>query len=362
MTAPLKERIVRHISMNGPLPLAEYMHWCMADKTHGYYQTETVFGRTGDFVTAPEISQMFGELIGVWLISAWRELGSPGAFNLVEIGPGQGTLIADILRATKVDQAFRNAMSIHLIETSPQLIARQRETLSNTEVDVAWHPSINNIPKKPTLLVANELLDVLPVRQYVKSDEKWHERAVGLSDDDELSWVLATGTLEPTSLPEGHEDEPDGSVYEISAPRETFVENIAAKISDNTGAALFIDYGHGQSSFGDTFQAIAAHEFADPLKTPGSADLTSHVDFTPLETIVNATECTTYPLMTQGEFLLALGLLERAGALGQHADDATRKRLTEEAERLALPNQMGDLFKVFTFSTTSKLWPFTNET
>ncbi len=359
MTAPLKERIIRHISMNGPLPLAEYMHWCLADKTHGYYQTQNAFGRDGDFVTAPEVSQMFGELIGIWLIKTWHSLDCPSPFNLVELGPGKGTLMRDILRAAKVDSTFLGAAVPILIETSELLITEQQRVLKDYP-NAQWLKSIDALDPAPTLLVANEFLDALPPRQYVKHQSEWFERGVGLNEGNELIWVaLPTSKLEPEALPEGHTQEPDGAIFEISTIRESFVERVANLIHEDTGAALFIDYGHTKSAFGDTFQAIAKHEYADPLEAPGEADLTSHVDFEPLQAIAEKTGCTSMPTITQGEFLLKLGLLERAGSLGAGKSTEEQHRIAHEAERLALPHAMGDLFKVLAFSSGDMLWPFT---
>lgn len=357
MTASLKERIARHIKINGPLPLAEYMHWCLADKTHGYYQNETVFGREGDFVTAPEVSQMFGELIGSWLVSAWQAIGSPASFNLVELGPGNGTLMSDILRTTKLAPAFSEAMSVVLVETSERLIEKQRETLKEAK-NVQWLKSIDEISTAPMLLVANEFLDALPFRQYIKANDKWREHCVGLDENGELTWVLGTGLLEQDGLPYNYEKEPDGAVFEVSTIRESFVERISQMIAERSGAALFIDYGHLESGFGDTFQAIAQHAYSDPLSNPGKADLTSHVDFAPFTNIASRSACYALPPLNQETFLLELGLLERAGKIGSGKSQTEQQQITAQAERLALPHEMGNLFKVFAISSQKNLWPF----
>lgn len=358
MTALLIDRIKRHIQTNGPLPLAEYMHWCLADKTHGYYQTQNAFGRKGDFITAPEVSQMFGELIGVWLIKTWHTLGSPTPFSLIELGPGNGTLMNDILRAVRVDPEFLAGARVTLVETSERLVSKQRKKLSGFE-NIEWQQSLDEAPSMPSLIVANEFLDALPFRQYVKADGQWRENCVGLNDDGELSWVLGSGILDPDSLPTRHDKESEGAVFEISTVRETIVENIAHRLSEKGGAALLIDYGHAKSGFGDTFQGISAHSHTDPLLNPGEADLTSHVDFEPLVSVAEKSGCVAMPVLTQGEFLLRLGLLERAGALGSGKSADEQKRITLEAERLALPQEMGDLFKVLAVSSEPNLWPFT---
>ncbi|MEM7290209.1 MAG: SAM-dependent methyltransferase, partial [Pseudomonadota bacterium] len=207
-------------------------------------------------------------------------------------------------------------------------------------------------------ILGNEFLDALPSRQYVKSKNVWRERCVGLDDNEDLTWVLGSGVLASDDLPTGHAQEPDGSVFEISTIRESFVERLCDLISENKGAALLIDYGHGQSGFGDTFQAVADHQFTDPLMEPGLADLTSHVDFEPLMKIASGKHCQAMPLVTQGEFLLEMGLLERAGLLGADKSHEDQQAITRQAERLALPDQMGNLFKVLAISSGPELWPF----
>ena len=357
MKDTLEHRIIRHIQMSGPLPLAEYMHWCLFDRTHGYYTTQNVLGRSGDFITAPEISQMFGEIIGVWLIQTWKSLDRPCAFNLVELGPGNGTLMKDILRAAQVEPDFLAAAEIHMIESSENLADKQRRVLNTTD-QIHWHKSMDSLPNKTSIFVANEFLDALPFRQYVKTGSGWFERCVVVNESGNLSWGIGAGKLEEANLPTSHNKEPEGAVFEVSTAREAMIESIGELITINQGAAIIIDYGHLQSGFGDTFQAINAHEFADPLKNPGTADLTSHIDFAPLIATAEELGCNVQPMLTQGEFLIKSGLLERAGILGSNKSPAEQTRITREAERLALPEQMGDLFKVFAFSSVPNLWPF----
>ena len=354
----LVDRIIRHIETSGPLPLAEYMHWCMADRQAGYYRLHTAIGREGDFITAPEVSQMFGELIGVWVRLTWEQMGSPSPFNLVELGPGRGTLMKDLLRATGNAPGFSRAVNVHLVETGEPMAAAQQETLSGIS-GIAWHKALADIPDAPTILLANEFMDVLPVRQYVKSGNRWYERCISVMTPGKLDWCLGSGVLANADLPQGHEQEPQGSVYEVSSVRESYFSNVVERIAEAGGAALIIDYGYAGPAFGETLQALRAHEFADPLHDPGRCDLTAHVDFAALVAVASGTpRIRAHPLITQGQFLLSLGLLERAGKLGQDADEETRARLTREAERLALPNEMGSLFKVLAVSTQESLWPF----
>ncbi len=357
MTSDLESRIKRHVRMNGPLPLAEYMHWCLSDPKAGYYTNRKMIGKDGDFVTAPEISQMFGELIGIWIYKTWQDLGSPSPFNLIEIGPGNGTLMRDILRATGKLPRFLQAARINLVETSPALKTAQKDTLKQYR-NINWCEAPHNVSGAPCLIIANELLDAMPVRQYIKVAGQWHERCIALGDDDRLCWVLGTGTIAPALLPKGHEDETDGSVFETSPSREAYVYSICELLKKNRGAALFFDYGHTHCGFGDTFQAIREHRYADPLDRPGQCDLTSHVDFGSLRRIASDMELFCPPVLDQGSFLLKAGLLERAGELGRGKDEGTQAMLTKQAERLALPDQMGELFKAMAIGSLQELWLF----
>ncbi|MFK5978636.1 MAG: SAM-dependent methyltransferase [Rhizobiaceae bacterium] len=355
MSSPLKQKILRHIEATGPVSIAEYTHICMSDPSQGYYQQQNPIGRAGDFITAPEISQMFGELIGVWCIEAWRQMGEPKAFNLVELGPGRGVLMADLLRAAQSVPKFLAAATITLVESSPKMQELQRKKLDE---QCAWASDISEIPAGPSIFIANEFLDVLPFRQYVKHKSQWMERAIGANATfEELEFTLSSGSIDCRLLPEGSNEEPDGAVFEIAPAREAIVQMVAEHIKKHSGAALFIDYGHTISGFGDTFQAVLKHEFTDPLTAPGKADLTNHVDFFPLTKVAEIANCYLYPTLTQGEFLLAAGLLERAGTLGHGKDEATQARLKSEAERLALPDHMGDLFKCLAFASTKMLLP-----
>ncbi|MGI9351763.1 MAG: class I SAM-dependent methyltransferase [Rhizobiaceae bacterium] len=360
MPETLKDRIKRHIEISGPLPLAEFMHWCMADRHGGYYIANNPIGREGDFITAPEVSQMFGELIGIWTLQTWKQIGSPKRFNLVEMGPGRGYLMRDLLRATKVSEPFQDAVETILVETSAQLIKEQSVTLSGLP-EIKWLGSINELPELPTIVIANEFLDVLPIRQYVKSGNNWCENCIGIDKEGNLTWVLGSGSIHQQFLPNGHETEPEGAVFETSTVRESFIGELADFIGDVSGAALFIDYGHLEPGFGDTFQALQDHTYVNPLSNPGHCDLTSHVDFAALVRCLENTNLEVHPAVTQGEFLLSMGLLERAGSLGMGKSETVQANLKSEAERLALPDQMGNLFKVMAFSTCAELEPFSNQ-
>ena len=346
--APLMDRIKRQIATDGPIGIAEYMSICLSDAHAGYYTNATPFGREGDFVTAPEISQMFGELIGVWCISMWRDMGEPARFNLVEMGPGRGTLMADLLRASAIDAGFLKAVLVHLVEISSPLRKQQAKALSKFDVQIDWVDDIQEVGSLPTIFIGNEFLDALPFRQYVKLGSRWGERVV-VVENNQLVYSIGPGLIDPSLLPAGHGDQPDGTVFEISHAREAVMEFIAQHLIVQRGAALLIDYGHLESGFGDTFQAVAKHKFANPLKSPGKVDLTSHVDFSAFR------KCfltgTIFELSTQANFLLDLGLLERAGSLGQGKTKEEQNDIEQAVERLAGPDTMGELFKVLIASS-----------
>lgn len=349
---PLGERIARRIAAAGPMPLAEYMAICLNDPKDGYYARADTIGAKGDFITAPEVSQMFGELIGVWCYAAWHAMGRPAKVALVEAGPGKGTLLGDMLRAARRFPDLAGAVDIHLIEASAAMIERQHKVIADSHFDARahWHASISELPELPTILVANEFLDVLPIRQYAKAGNVWHERCIGLGDSGSLVWSSGPALIDPSLLPPGAEREPDGAVFELAPAREAWVATLCERLAHHGGMALLIDYGHAESGYGDTFQAVRGHAHADPLGEPGLADLTSHVDFAALARIAAANGANASAIVTQGEFLIAMGLLERAGTLGAKADEVTRQRLQGEVERLAHPDRMGSLFKVLALS------------
>jgi NADH dehydrogenase [ubiquinone] 1 alpha subcomplex assembly factor 7 len=343
----LKRDLRNLIATEGPLTVAHYMALCLGHPRHGYYTTRDPLGTGGDFTTAPEISQMFGELIGLWVVETWVAMGAPERLRLVELGPGRGTLMVDLLRAARLVPAFLAAVDVHLIETSPVLRARQQSALQAASVPVAWHEGVSDVPDGPAIVIANEFFDALPVRQFVRTGEGWRERLVGLDDQGELAFGLAAG-LEPwlTALA------PPGAVLEWPEAALGVMQPLASRVARQGGAALVIDYGYKGPAFDDTLQAVRRHAFADPLAEPGEADLTAHVDFEKLDLAARAGGTRTFRLMTQGDFLRALSIEARTAALkaratpDQSADlNAALKRLTGEGE-----GDMGALFKVFAFA------------
>lgn len=333
MSNPLENIIRELITYNGSLSVAAYWSLCLSHPQHGYYMKRDPLGVQGDFTTAPEISQLFGEMVGIWIAERWHEMGQPEAFYLVECGPGRGTLMADILRVAKILPDFLKAMQIHLIEMSPSFRAKQGEALKGHQL--VWHDDISTLPNNaPIIFIGNEFLDALPIHQYIFQDEQWFERMVGLDEYKNLSWGLLASGMEVRNSPK------TGFVLEISPARESFMADIAEKIKAQGGAGLFIDYGHDQSGYGDTLQAVKDHHYADILKDCGEADITSHVDFGRLSEIVRAKNLSVL-LSGQGEFLKRLGIEIRAEQLAQKSDSISSglHRLIDDAE-------MGKLFRV----------------
>jgi NADH dehydrogenase [ubiquinone] 1 alpha subcomplex assembly factor 7 len=312
---------------------------CLGDPEYGYYRRREPFGPGGDFVTAPDISQVFGELIGLWAVAAWTGLGAPERFVLAELGPGRGTMMADALRAARVRPAFLGAAEIVLVESSPRLREVQAAALSGT--GVAWRERADDLPDGPLIVLANEFFDALPVYQYVRTAGGWAERVIGLDAAGRLQFGLRPGIAPPS---DGSPAAP-GAVLEHRPAAEAIVEALARRIASDGGAALAIDYGHS-GGFGDTLQAIRGHRYEDPLAAPGEADLTAHVDFAALARAAERGGAEAAPLLTQGAFLARLGIARRAAVLAQGKPPEIRAGIAAAVERLAGPAGMGTLFKV----------------
>ena len=324
----LLERLRAEIVQNGPLTVAQYMHRCLHDPRDGYYATRPALGETGDFITAPLVSQMFGEIVGLWAAEVWTRLGSPGRVRLVEVGPGDGTLMSDVLRAAKVAPGFLDAAEVWLVETSEPLRARQRERLG----ELHWAGDLSEVPHgAPLIVIANELLDCLAARQFVQTNDGWVERLVGLDAGGELTFALSA------PAPEG------AMIMEVSAAQEAFASELGALLRREKGAALLIDYGRSEPGFGDTFQALSRHTKVDPLAAPGEADLTVYADFPAVRAAAEAEGCAT-EIAPQGLFLRRLGIEHRAAALARMKPERGDV-LERQLKRLIDPAEMGDLFK-----------------
>ena len=336
----LKAHLLKRISETGPLSLAEYMSEALWHPRLGYYAMRNPLGGQGDFTTAPEISQMFGELIGLALAQSWLDQGAPAPFTLAELGPGRGTLMADALRATTQVPGFLEAAELALLEASPVLREVQHETLG--KFNPQWIEAVEDLPAQPLFAVANEFFDALPIRQFQRDGTQWRERRVGARDG-----ALCFG-LDPTqpqpALAHRLEDTKDGDIVEDCPGSAPIMHALGTRIAKHGGAALIIDYGDWRS-LGDTFQAVQAHTSVDPLAEPGHADLTAHVDF---EALARAAAPASYArLATQGAFLGRLGITPRAERLAEKLQGNALETHLSAYRRLTHPEEMGTLFKVF---------------
>jgi NADH dehydrogenase [ubiquinone] 1 alpha subcomplex assembly factor 7 len=346
----LKAVLAAEIRARGPLSVARFMSLSLGHPSLGYYRRQDPLGLAGDFVTAPEVSQMFGEIVGLWLAEAWSGLGRPAPARLIELGPGRGTLMADLLRATASIESFRRSLSIHLVETSTRLRQLQADRLVGVEVE--WHDELGEVPPGPLLLVANEFFDALPVHQLVRTGQGWVERRIGLAEDGGLIFVLDD---RPSPLSEQIPDRDAaaaGTVAEVSPARAALARQIGARIAASGGVALLIDYGAWtEGPTGDTLQAVRAHAACAPLACPGEADLSAHVDFRALAEAASSGGAAVYGPVPQGTFLRALGIEARALQLLGRASAEQRRELRAGLSRLTDASAMGELFKVLVLAS-----------
>jgi NADH dehydrogenase [ubiquinone] 1 alpha subcomplex assembly factor 7 len=332
------------IAQEGPISVERWMALCLGHPVHGYYRKRDPLGAAGDFVTAPEISQMFGELIGLWAVEVWSHMGRPDPCHLVELGPGRGTLMRDALRAAAVLPEARAAFRVHLVETSPAL--REAQARALTGADPVWHDDLSGLPHGPAIVIANEFLDALPIRQYVRAGGGWRERLVGLSAQGDLVFGLSPEPERGIAA-----DAQDGAVLEAPLAAASVVGALARRMASQGGAALLVDYGHVVSGVGDTLQAVRRHAYADPLADPGEADLTVHVDFARMAQAARAAGAAVHGPATQGDFLRALGIEARAAALARRARPEQARDIDTALARLTDGGEgMGDLFKVLALS------------
>jgi NADH dehydrogenase [ubiquinone] 1 alpha subcomplex assembly factor 7 len=347
----LGRALAARIRATGPLSLADFMAEALTHPTLGYYRRGDPLGAAGDFITAPEISQMFGELIGLWLVDAWERLGRPDPVLMVELGPGRGTLMADALRAAQARPQFGAAVRLHLVEASPDLRARQAAALAPARPE--WHDGLETVPQGPILLVANEFFDALPIRQFQRTEQGWRERMVAFEEAGErFRWVLAppSAAAEALLAPE-QRAAAMGAVAELSPLAQGFAAAIGGRLAQAPGAALIVDYGHDVSAAGDTLQAVRRHAPADPLQDPGEADLTAHVDFAALERAARAAGAATHGPVAQGAFLRGLGIGLRAGRLIARATPEQEKQIRSGLRRLIDETEMGRLFRVLALTS-----------
>lgn len=340
---PLKARILADIRAHGPMPLSQYMRLCLTHPEWGYYKSRDPLGSKGDFVTAPEVSQMFGEMIGVWISIAWQTLGCPNPFVLGELGPGRGTLMADALRALKSQPEMTRAMRLVLLETNDDLRRVQGERLADHHPAFVHEISEFAALDAPLILIANEFFDALPIRQYQFDAGHWHERLIGALGDD-LVWGLSPNPIDTNALPALPAEPENGAIFEDAPLAESTMSEIAALLRRQGGAALVIDYGYTHTQTGATFQGIANHTYADPFADPGRADLTAHVDFARLVAAAQREGAASHIVGTQAQLLEGLGIAQRASAL-QAANPVRADSIGADLARLTGSDQMGDLFK-----------------
>lgn len=349
----LGQKIRTIVETEGPIAFDRFMQLCLGHPQLGYYITRDPFGSDGDFTTAPEISQMFGELIGLWVAETWARQSIKEPVRLVELGPGRGTLMSDALRACRVAPDFLSSIKeICLVETSPILRERQDEKLQGRGVPVRWFDSLAAVPEGPAIYIANEFFDALPVRHFIRADDGWCEKLVGVDADGNFFAGLA-----PEPEPLIRADAPVGSILEISAAGHQCAAELSARVATHGGAALIVDYGHAETSFGETVQALRRHLAVDPLSDPGECDITAHVDFASLKRAATASGAAAHGPITQAEFLKRLGIVQRAQALCANANpthaasvESELRRLTSTDEEIGAGGRMvpgmGELFKV----------------
>jgi SAM-dependent MidA family methyltransferase len=341
-----KELAERIKKSGGALTLADYMGACIAE----YYSTRKPFGKKGDFITSPEVSQMFGELIGAWIADLWTQMGKPEKAMIVEMGPGRGTLSADIMRILSTWPDCRAAMSLHLVENSLALREEQREAVKPYGVEPTFYDRFEDVPPGPLFVIANEFLDALPVRQYVRKNKKWHEKMVIFDEaKGEFTFMLRKDPTD-TTPPKGYPKPIERDIFEVNDGARAVVEMVAKRIAEHNGAALFIDYGEGTPTYGDTIQSYKRHKRVDCLRNPGGQDVTANVDFPALVAVAEPFVNVHGPVM-QGEFLMRLGIVERAEALCLSTNDPIirgKERLA--VRRLTSGTDMGAKFKILGLS------------
>jgi SAM-dependent MidA family methyltransferase len=351
----LEAEIRRRIEVAGPMPVRQYMTLCLNHPEHGYYTTRDPLGRGGDFITSPEISQVFGELLGLWAAEVWRLMGEAENVRLIELGPGRGTMILDALRAVQVVPAFRSALVLHLVELSPVLQERQQQALSALDVPIMWHQQFEEVPDGPAIVLANEMFDVLPVNQAIRQAHGWYERMVVVDSNGKLAFGIAPEVIPlfDQLIPDVVRDAPVGSVYEWRA--DTLPLALGRRVVRQGGAALVIDYGHGKTAPGETLQAVSGHAFVSPLLSPGRVDLTAHVDFQAVGGAAESMGARLHGPVEQARFLRNLGIEQRAAMLMTVAPPEKLADIEGAVKRLLGGGRtdMGKLFKAMAISHPS---------
>ncbi len=338
----LKNLIVSEITNTGPITISRFMEHCLYHKQFGYYSRKNTIGRQGDFITSPEISQVFGELIGAWLAQTWVDRGMPTPFSLVELGPGNGTMMRDILNAMRTLPEFTGSASIILVEKSPTLKDFQKAKLANH--NPTWIENVLDIPEEPLFLIANEFLDALPIRQFKKNNNNWFERSIGLTSNGELHFVYIPSNFN-NELNLLYRDIPNDVIIEISDIAKNILSILSEKLLRHGGVALFIDYGYFEGT-GETLQAVSRHAFSNPLENLGESDLTSQVNFKNIYNLVNNKGLRATNMLSQGKFLMGLGIKSRSELLKEQMSGMQRNLHISAVNRLTDEDKMGSIFQV----------------
>lgn len=355
----LQARLEHRLKTEGPISVAEYMTLCLLDPVDGYYPTRDPLGSDGDFITAPEISQMFGEVLGLWALQCWQDLGRPDKVHLIELGPGRGIMMSDILRAARLDSDFSKAVQVTLIEASAALEAVQAQTLAQASAPIIWAKDLSHVPHGPSIIIGNEFLDCLPIRQFIQKDRftgraGWHERLVTWDEDaDKLAYASSPVAISETVqslLPDAQDTAKNDELLEVCASAHHVLDQINTRFQSHAGRALFIDYGPETTEFGDTLQALKRHEKVGVFSDPGNTDLTARVDFEALQNFAKSIGLESTKTQTQSAFLSRIGLEIRAVALAR-AKPAAKEKIASQMERLTHPDQMGTLFKAICFQS-----------
>ncbi|WP_017931865.1 class I SAM-dependent methyltransferase [Robiginitomaculum antarcticum] len=349
----LKARLLARIDREGPMNIAAYMTACLFDPVDGFYPTRDPLGSEGDFITAPEVSQMFGELLGIFAVQSWRDMGRPETLHLIELGPGRGVMMSDMIRAARIDPDFLKAMRVTLVEASPALEAVQGQTLVRCPYPVSWVHSLTDVPAGPSLIVANEFLDCLPIRQFIRHRNRWHERMVMRDPDGADALVFGRSSAPEAGLDlSAFDGANEGDLVEYNPGLTQLCAQFSDRFARHKGRALLIDYGPAVSEVGDTLQAIAKHKKVDPLDAPGQADLTARVDFAALTRAATEEQLSAFGPYKQAEFLTAMGIDLRAAKLARQSPDQ-KPVIERQLRRLMDGGQMGALFKVMILQSKS---------
>jgi SAM-dependent MidA family methyltransferase len=344
---PLETDIRQRIAAAGPMPVGQFMSLCLGHPQHGYYVKRNPLGRDGDFTTAPEVSQMFGELIGLWMASVWQQMGSPENVRVIELGPGRGTMMNDAMRAAKIVPDFVKAAVLHMVEINEPLQTIQERTVGALDMPVFWHRLLGDVPAGSAIVIANEFFDALPINQAVKMADGWHRRAVAIDSEGAFMYQAEPQPIPhfATTLPQTVRNAPEGEIFEWRSDTETM--DLGRRIVRDPSVALVIDYGHAESTTGETLQALREHLFADPLGNPGEADITAHVDFEALGRSFESMGARTFGPITQAAFLNRLGIDTRAQTLKANLSRAKAHEIDAAMARLTGAGRpgMGALFK-----------------